>query len=120
MQPSVPVALSRKKAPRFATRGLIEMERAKRLELLRSILQMCLGEAAYGKLTQSSAAGAAHVRSVSFLTTKMQVWAEELEEIVRAWPTIADGVHHGMIEIVRAQRSGSSRPSTGPKFLSAH
>lgn len=60
------------------------------------------------------------MRSASFPTTKMQVWAEELEEIVCAWPTIADGVHHGMIEIIRAQRSDSSRPSTGPKCLSDH
>jgi len=33
----------------------------------------------------------------------MRVWAEEIDEIIRVWPVIGQGVQQGLLAIVRAQ-----------------
>lgn len=88
------------------------MERAKRLELLRALLQAANQEDPIATMNSPDAAGNAQVKSREFPIEKVVAWAEELEEIVRAWPMIGESVQHGLIAIVRAQSSRTVRPGS--------
>ena len=87
------------------------MERAKRLELLRSLLQACLGEATYNSLMQAGAQGDAHPEKAPKTDPKLEVWVTEMEEVIAAWPKIEPTVRAGLLAIVRSQRESVVRVS---------
>lgn len=84
-------------------------ERGKRLELLRTILQDANQEYPAESWRCSDAVGHAAVKSCGFPIEKVQVWAEELDEVVCAWPMIDESVQRGLIAIARAQSCRSVR-----------
>ena len=86
------------------------MERAKRLELTRTLLQACSEKETYATAAILDVAGNAQAKNHRFPTEKVQAWAEELDEIVCAWPMIGYSVQHGLMAIVRSQCSRSGRP----------
>jgi hypothetical protein len=86
------------------------MERAKRLELLRELLQACSEEATCAAVANPDVAGDAHTNKRGFSAEKVQAWADELDEIVRAWPIIGNSIQHGLMAIIRAQTTQSVRP----------
>ena len=86
------------------------MERAKRLELLRALLQEANREGLLATSNGYDAAGNAQGGNRGLPVEKVQVWAEELDEIVCAWPMIGESVQYGLMAIVRAQSSRSVRP----------
>lgn len=86
------------------------MERAKRLELLRSLLQACLSKDTYKSLMKAGAQGGAHAPEEPEIDLKLQVWVAEMEEVIEAWPKIAPTVRTGLLAIVRSQRVGGLRP----------
>jgi hypothetical protein len=61
-------------------------------------------------LNGADAAGNAHAKSCEFPAEKVAAWAEELDEIVCAWPMIGESVQHGLLAIVRAQSRRAMRP----------
>ena len=74
------------------------MERAKRLELLRSLLQSCLGAETYNSLMKAGAQGGAHAEKAPVIDPKLEAWVAEMEEVIalerrssqpcaRAWST---------------------------------
>ncbi len=87
------------------------MERAKRLELLRSLLQASLGEEAYEILTNAGAQGGAHAEKASEIDPKLEAWVAEMEEVIAAWPKIEPTVRTGLLAIVRSQRESVVRVS---------
>ena len=56
------------------------------------------------------AAGYAQGEIRGFLIEKLAAWAEELDELVCAWPMIGESVQHGLLAIVRAQSRRAMRP----------
>ncbi len=87
------------------------MERAKRLELLRSLLQSCLGEDTYNSLMEAGAQGGAHAEKASEIEPNLKAWVAEMEELITAWPKIDPSVRTGLLAIVRSQRESVIRPS---------
>jgi hypothetical protein len=87
------------------------MERAKRLELLRSLLKSCLGEETYKSLTKAGAQGGAHVEKTLEIDPKLEVWVTEMEEVIAAWPKIEPTVRTGLMAIVRSQHGSVIRIS---------
>jgi len=87
------------------------MERAKRLELLRFLLQSCIGEETYKCVMKDGAQGDAHVENVPEITQKLEAWAAEMEEVIAAWPKIEPTVRTGLLAIVRSQHGSSVRTS---------
>jgi hypothetical protein len=85
------------------------MERAKRLELLRSLLQSCLGDGTYNSLMQAGAQGGAHAEKAPVIDPKLEAWVAEMEEVIAAWPKIEPSVRAGLLAIVRSQRESVSR-----------
>jgi hypothetical protein len=80
------------------------MERAKRLELLRSLLQSCLGKETYNSLMEAGAQGGAHAEKAPEIDPKLEAWVAEMEEVIAAWPKIEPTVRTGLLAIVRSQR----------------
>jgi hypothetical protein len=80
------------------------MERAKRLELIRSLVQACLGNEAYQILKGRDAHGHAHEKNEQSADGKLAVWTEELDEVLHAWPRIESKVQAGVMAIVRSQK----------------
>ena len=87
------------------------MERAKRLELLRTILQSCLGDETYNSLIQAGAQRDAHAEKVPETDPKLEAWVAEMEEVIEAWPKIEPAVRTGLMAIVRSQRGTAVRIS---------
>lgn len=87
------------------------MERAKRLELLRSLLQSCLGDETYQSLMKAGAQGGAHAEKASEIDLKSESWVTEMEEVIAAWPKIEPTVRTGLLAIVRSQRDSVVRVS---------
>jgi hypothetical protein len=87
------------------------MERAKRLELLRSLLQSCLGEEAYKNLMKAGAQGGAHAEKACEIDPRLEAWVAEMEEIVDAWPKIEPSVRTGLMAIVRSHHGSVVRKS---------
>jgi hypothetical protein len=85
------------------------MERAKRLELLRSLLQSCLGEDAYQSLVRVGAQGGAHAENRSEIDPKWEAWVTEMEEVIAAWPTIEPTMRAGLKAIVRSHHGSAAR-----------
>jgi hypothetical protein len=79
------------------------MERAKRLELLRSLLHSCLVEATYNSLMKAGAQGGAHVENDPEIDPKLEAWVSEMEEVIEAWPKIEPSVRTGLMAIVRSR-----------------
>jgi hypothetical protein len=78
------------------------MERAKRLELLRSLLQSCLGDEAYKSLIQAGAQGGAHANITQEIDHNLEAWVAEMEEVIEAWLKIERNVRLGLMAIVRS------------------
>ena len=87
------------------------MERAKRLELLRSLLQSCLGKETYNSLMEAGAQGGAHVEKDSEIDPKLEAWVTEMEEVIAAWPKIEPAVRTGLMAIVRSHHGSVARIS---------
>jgi hypothetical protein len=85
------------------------MERAKRLELLRSLFQSCLGAETYNSLMKAGAQGGAHAEKAPEIDPKLEAWVAEMEEVIAAWPKIEPSVRAGLLAIVRSQRESVSR-----------
>ena len=79
------------------------MERAKRLELIALLLQASINERCCETKPEANAAGHAPDKIRGFPTEKVRVWAEEIDEIIRVWPVIGQGVQQGLLAFVRAQ-----------------
>ena len=93
----------------WATRAYREMERAKRLELLHSFLQSCLGEATYNSLMKVGAYGGAHAEKAPEIDPKLEARIAEMEEVIAAWPKIEPAVRTGLMAMVRAHRGTAVR-----------
>ncbi len=89
------------------------MERAKRLELLRSLLQSCLGDETYNSLMKAGAQGGAHTEKASEIDEKLEAWVAEMEEVIAAWPKIDPLVRAGLFAVIRSQRESVVRVSRG-------
>ena len=87
------------------------MERAKRLELLRSLLQACLGDEAYKGLIRAGAHGGAHANKTPEIDPRLKAWVAEMEEVIEAWPKIEPAVRKGLIAIVRSHQGSALRMS---------
>ena len=87
------------------------MERAKRLELLRSLLQSCLGDKTYNSLIKAGAQGGAHTENAPKIDPQLEAWVAEMEEIIAAWPKIEPVVRTGLMAIVRAHHGAAVRAS---------
>ena len=87
------------------------MERAKRLELLRSLLQSCLGDEAYKSLMKAGAQGGAHAEKAPEIDPKLEAWVTEMEEIIEAWPKIEPALRTGLMAIVRSHHGAAARIS---------
>jgi hypothetical protein len=85
------------------------MERAKSRELLRSLLQSCLGEKTYNSLMQAGAQGGAPVEKAPEIDQKLEAWVSEREEVIAVWPKIEPAVRTGLMAIVRAHRGPAVR-----------
>ncbi len=85
------------------------MERAKRLELLRSLLQACLGGKTYKSLTKAGAQGGAHAENAPEIDPKLEAWVAEMEEVIAAWPKIEPTVRTGLMAIVRSHHGSVVR-----------
>jgi len=79
------------------------MERAKRLERIREILQGYLGIEAYIKADNANSSGAALPEYNSISEVEIMAWAKQLNDIVCGWPTLNDGLRQGLLIISRAQ-----------------
>ncbi len=79
------------------------MERAKRLELIALLLQASINDGYCETKPEVNVAGHAPDKIGGFPVEKMQVWAGEIDEIIRVWPVIGQGVQQGLLAIVRAQ-----------------
>ena len=79
------------------------MERAKRLELIRLLMQTFADNECCVNYKNSNTAGNAPDKNDKFPAEKMRVWAEEIDEIIHVWPGIGQGVQQGLLAIVRAQ-----------------
>lgn len=87
----------------------IKLERAKRLELISLVLQVCLGKDAYEILVGRCVAGHAQAPERVSPTNEVEVWNHELQEIMTVWPKIRERVQHGVMTVVRSHCSGSIR-----------
>ena len=87
------------------------MERAKRLELLRSLLQSCLGNETYNSLMKAGAQRGAHTEKAPEIDSKLEAWVAEMEEVIEAWPKIAPAVRTGLMAIVRSHHGTAVRIS---------
>lgn len=85
------------------------MERAKRLELLRSLLQSCLGDETYQSLMKAGAQGGAHAEKAPEFDPKLEAWIAEMEEFIAAWPKIESAVRAGLMAIVRSHHGSVVR-----------
>jgi hypothetical protein len=85
------------------------MERAKRLELLRSLLQASLSDETYKSLMQVGVQGDAHAKKLPEPDLKLQAWVAEMEQVIEAWPKIDPSVRTGLMAIVRSH--SGVRPS---------
>jgi hypothetical protein len=85
------------------------MERAKRLELLRSLLQSFLGGDTYNSLMQAGAQGGAHTENAPAIDPKLDAWVAEMEEVIAAWPKIEPTVRTGLMAIVRSHHNSVAR-----------
>lgn len=94
------------------------MERAKRLELLRSLLQSCLGEETYNCLMTAGAHGGAHVEKTPTIDYKLEAWVAEMEEVIQAWPKIEPAVRTGLMAIVRSHRGSAAHKTANQMALS--
>ncbi len=83
---------------------------SQRLELLRALLQEANREGLLATSNGYDAAGNAQGGNSGLPAEKVPAWAEELDDIVCAWPMIGESVQHGLMVIVRAQSSRSVRP----------
>jgi hypothetical protein len=100
-----------KKPAEMGPAGSLKMERAKRLELLRSLLQSCLDEASYNSLMKAGAQGGAHVDKAPETDPKLDVWVTEMEEIIETWPKIEPTLRKGLLAIVRSHHGTAVRIS---------
>ena len=80
-----------------------KLERAKRLELIRLLMQTFADYECCVNYNNSNTAGNAPDKNDKFPAEKMRVWAEEIDEIIHVWPVIGQGVQQGLLAIVRAQ-----------------
>ena len=87
------------------------MERAKRLELLRSLLQSHVSEKTYNSLIHAGAQGGAHAEKAPESDPKLEALMAEMEEVIAAWPNIEPTVRTGLFAIVRSQRESVVRVS---------
>jgi len=87
------------------------MERAKRLELLRSLLQSCIGEETYKCVMKAGAQGGAHAENAPEIDPNLESWLAEMEEVIAAWPKIEPTVRTGLLAIVRSHHGSSVRTS---------
>lgn len=87
------------------------MERAKRLELLRSLLQSCLGKETYNSLMKAGAQGGAHGENAPKIDPNLEAWVNEMEEVIAAWPKIEPAVRTGLMAIVRSHHGTVVRVS---------
>ena len=76
------------------------MERAKRLELLRSILQDTVDQSTCDCHTANEGAGGAHAPKAP---SELDRWSLETEEVLAAWPALATGIRQGVVALVRSQ-----------------
>jgi hypothetical protein len=88
------------------------MERAKRLELLRSLLQSSLGDEAYNNVLRAGAQGGAQVEKAPGIDPKLEAWVAEMEEVIEAWPKIEPAVRTGLMAIVRSHHGTTIRISS--------
>ena len=79
------------------------MERAKRLELIALLLQTSTDDRCCETNTEINVAGHAPGKIREFPAEKMRAGAGEIDEIIRVWPVIGQGVQQGLLAIVRAQ-----------------
>ena len=79
------------------------MERAKRLELIALLLQASINDRYCETVAEVNVAGHAPDEIRGFPVEKMRGWAGEIDEIIRSWPVIGQGVQQGLLAIVRAQ-----------------
>jgi hypothetical protein len=79
------------------------MERAKRLELIALLLQTSTDYICCETVAEVNVAGHAPDKIGGFPVEKMRVWAGEIDEIIRGWPVIGQGVQQGLLAIVCAQ-----------------
>jgi len=105
------IAFKREKTAGIDSSGFHKMERAKRLELLRSLLQLCLGDDTYESLIRASAQGDAHTKKAPDSDPKLEAWVAEMEEVIEAWPKIEPTVRVGLMTIVRAHHASVPRIS---------
>ena len=92
------------KSPLCHHRGFNQMERAKRLELIISLLQACLDQRVYDTAKCLDAQRDAHETNPAFSRGKVAAWAADLDEVVHAWPSIDSNVQTGLLAIVRSQK----------------
>jgi hypothetical protein len=84
------------------------MERAKRLELLRQVLQSVIDQCTYESLCQASAAQAASKGLGLISKAKIIAWTEELEAVMRTWPSMNDGMRQSVVAIAQSQFASRS------------
>ncbi len=101
--------LRHKKAPQDNLRRFLKMERAKRLELIRDILQPYLNSYTYDTVLPSNAAIDASQFKAAVSSDQLNAWTTELEEIVRAWPMLNPSVQGGLMAIIRSQATEQSQ-----------
>jgi hypothetical protein len=87
------------------------MERAKRLELLRSLLNSCLGDETNNSFMHAGAQGGAHAEKAPDFDPKLETWGAEMEELIAASPKIEPTKRTGLLAFVRAQRESAVRVS---------
>ena len=85
------------------------MERAKRLELLRSLLESYLDDETYQSLVKAGAQGGAHAKNTPEIDPPLEAWGAEMEEVIAAWPKIEPAVRTGLMAIVRSHHGSVVR-----------
>lgn len=85
------------------------MARPKRLELLRLLLQLCLGDETYNNLMKAGAPRSAHTEKAPETDPKLEAWVAEMEEVIEAWPKIEPAVRTGLMAIVRSHHGTAER-----------
>jgi hypothetical protein len=67
------------------------------------LLQASINDGCCETATEANVAGHAPDKIGGFPVEKMWAWAGEIDEIIRVWPVIGQGVQQGLLAIVRAQ-----------------
>ena len=98
-----------KKRPVSPQGAFIKWSGRRVLELLRSLLQSCVGEATYKSLMKAGAQGGAHAEKTLENDLKLEAWVAEMEEVIEAWPKIEPAVRTGLMAIVRSHHGSAMR-----------